>query len=122
MTDEISFYTSELSLQLGGGLLGGFFINWIFPEKVGKTTDKNVFKHTAEAGFQLILTSVTAVTFITWMNRRGWDPTTTAIGVAPFWIALLGAQPKMLMKISGVMEYFGGKIDSITLTENDSKK
>jgi hypothetical protein len=113
MSDTILYYAKELTIQLGGGLFVGSAVNWLFPYPKSSVKSSNVFKTTVELLLQIAASSTMAVFYFGWLQGRGWDPLTTAIGTAPFWIFMFGAQPKMQQKAAGLGRYFLNFVESM---------
>lgn len=113
MTDVVLYYAGELAIQATGGIVIGSAINFIMPKHIGATSKHNVFKHTVEAVVQTAATAAGAVMFISWLNNRGFDTRTNAIGSAPFWFWLLQSQPTLTSKVKGIVDLMGSFVEEI---------
>lgn len=112
-TDSLMFYAKELTVQLGGGLALGGFLNFFFPSHSRERIRGNPGKVVVEVLLQTTVSGAAALFFIGFLRGRGIDPQTTAIGLAPFWIYYLGAQHKLTNKTIDLLDYAGSKLEAL---------
>jgi hypothetical protein len=123
MSDTILYYSKEMTIQLLGGIIVGSSVNWLFPYPKAEMKSSNVLKTTVEVVLQIAACSTMSVFYFSWLQGRGWDPVSTAIGTAPFWIFMFGAQPKLTQKAGGLMKYFLGYVESLDQSlANEARK
>ena len=113
MTDTVLFYAGELAVQAGGGIVLGSAINYIMPKHVDMTSKSNAVKHGLEVVVQFAATAAGAVAFISFLQNRGFDARTNAIGSAPFWFWLLSSQPTLTSKVKGIVDLAASFLDEI---------
>jgi hypothetical protein len=74
---------------------------------------KNPVKVFLEVLLQTLAAGASSLAFIEFLRGRGVDPQTTMVGLAPFWIYFLGAQPKMTRKTAALIDYVWAKVESV---------
>lgn len=111
--DSAVYYGTELILQIGGASLLGYSINWFFNQPVHAVSHRNVFKMAVEVIVQISVVAAVTLAYFRWLGTRGWDPLTTPLGTAPFWIFMLHTQNRMIAKLSAVGDYLGNNIAGI---------
>lgn len=113
MTDTVLFYAGELAIQAGGGIAIGSAINYIMPKHADMTSKSNAVKHGLEVVVQFAATAAGAVAFISFLQNRGFDARTNAIGSAAFWFWLLSSQPTLTSKVKGIVDLAASFLDEI---------
>jgi hypothetical protein len=113
MADTLLFYAKELTTQVTGGLIFGSLLNYMFPDRGSTTTDKMLFKTVLETALQIGLTGAAAIVFIGFLQGRGWDPQSSAIGLSAFWIFLFAGQPKLQAKLTALLDYTATKAEAL---------
>lgn len=113
MTDTFTFFAKELTVQMAGGVAMGSAINFFFPSHSPEKINKNPVKTFLEVLIQTLAAGAASLFFIEFLRGRGIDPQTTLVGLAPFWIYFLGAQPKMTRKTAGLIDYVWNKVETL---------